>query len=76
VGLFHPGFWFYSLYGKGLLFLKALYVIGHNAVVVRDRKGRRCVVTGKGIGFMKEAGDWISSRLVQNVFVEESSVRD
>jgi beta-glucoside operon transcriptional antiterminator len=53
--------------------LKALYIISHNAVLLRDNKGRRCVVTGKGIGFMKEKGDRINQNLIQHVFVEENN---
>lgn len=53
--------------------MKALYIISHNAVLLRDNKGRRCVVTGKGIGFMKEKGDRINQKLIQHVFVEENN---
>jgi len=57
-------------------FLKAVYIISHNAVLSRDEKGRRCIITGKGIGFMKEKGDRINQKLIRNVFVEEKNYAD
>jgi len=53
--------------------LKAIDILSHNAVLLRDEKGRRCIVTGKGIGFMKEKGDRINQKLIRNIFVEEKN---
>jgi len=53
--------------------LKAINIISHNAVLLRDEKGRKCIVTGKGIGFRKEKGDQINQELIRNVFVEEQN---
>lgn len=53
--------------------LKAINIISHNAVLLRDEKGRKCIVTGKGIGFRKEKGDLINQELIRNVFVEEQN---
>lgn len=51
--------------------LKAVHIFGHNAVLVRDKEGKKCLVTGKGIGFMKDKGDKINPQLIQNMFIED-----
>jgi len=51
--------------------LKALHILSHNAVLIKDEKQRRCIVTGKGIGFMKDVGDRVNPQLVQNIFIED-----
>lgn len=61
---------------KGWLFLKAIHVLSHNAVLLRDEKGRKCIVTGKGIGFRKEKGDRVNQKLIRNIFVEERYYAD
>ena len=53
--------------------MKAINIISHNAVLLRDEKGRKCIATGKGIGFRKEKGDQINQKLIRNVFVEEQN---
>jgi len=56
--------------------LKAIHILSHNAVLLRDEKGRKCIVTGRGIGFRKEKGDQINQELIRNVFVEERDYID
>jgi beta-glucoside operon transcriptional antiterminator len=51
--------------------LKAVHVLSHNAVVVRDHYGRNCIVTGKGVGFRKRKGDRIDPTLIKKVFTED-----
>ncbi|WP_208559056.1 CAT RNA binding domain-containing protein [Marinilactibacillus kalidii] len=56
--------------------MKALHVVSNNAVVVRTEEGRKCVVTGKGLGFKKMKGDMINRQLIQNVFVEDERYKE
>lgn len=56
--------------------MKALYIISHNAVLLRDEKGKKYIVTGKGNGFMKEKGDRINQKMIRNVFVEDRNFID
>jgi len=51
--------------------LKAVHILSHNAVLMRDKKGRRYIATGKGIGFMKKKGDRINQELIRNIFIED-----
>lgn len=53
--------------------MKAVHIFGHNAVLVRDKKGEQYMATGKGIGFKKEAGDKINPHLIQNLFIEDEN---
>lgn len=54
-------------------FLKAIQILSHNAIVIRNERGKRCVVTGKGIGFNKQKGDQINKELIQHIFIEDST---
>ncbi|GEQ32260.1 hypothetical protein B795N_01420 [Marinilactibacillus psychrotolerans] len=56
--------------------MKALHVVSNNAVIVRSEEGRKCVVTGKGLGFKKARGDIINKKLIQNVFVEDQRYKE
>lgn len=56
--------------------MKAVHILSHNAVLLRDEKGRKCIATGKGIGFMKKEGDRINRELIRNVFVEDQDYID
>ncbi|MEY8293010.1 CAT RNA binding domain-containing protein [Carnobacteriaceae bacterium 52-44] len=56
--------------------MKAVHIFSHNAVLLRDEKGRKWIATGKGIGFMKGKGDRINRELIRNMFVEDRNYRD
>jgi len=56
--------------------LKAIHIISHNAVLLRDEKGRKSIATGRGIGFMKERGDRINQNLIRHVFIEDREYVD
>lgn len=56
--------------------MKAVHILSHNAVLLRDEEGRKYIATGKGIGFMKEKGDRINQELIRNVFIEDRNYVD
>lgn len=55
--------------------MKAVHVISHNAVVVRDDYGKDYIVTGKGIGFRKKKGDRINLKAIMSVYSEDTQYK-
>ena len=48
--------------------MKILKVINNNVVSALDEKGQEVIVTGKGIGFQKKAGDQLDTTVPKKVF--------
>lgn len=48
--------------------MKILKVINNNVVSAQDEKGREIIVTGKGIGFQKKAGDRVDPSIEKKIF--------
>ena len=46
-------------------------ILNNNVVIIKDENGEEQVVCGKGIAYKKKAGDLLSEKLINKVFVFE-----
>ena len=44
-------------------------ILNNNVVIIKDENGEEQVVCGKGIAYKKKAGDLLSEKLINKVFV-------
>ena len=45
-------------------------ILNNNVVIIKDENGEEQVVCGKGIAYKKKAGDLLSEKLINKVFVQ------
>lgn len=50
--------------------MKVIKLLGHNAALVEDEKGRRGIVTGQGVAFNKSIGECIDEEKIEKLYIE------
>ena len=50
-------------------------ILNNNVVIIKDENGEEQVVCGKGIAYKKKAGDLLSEKLINKVFVLKATAQ-